>query len=195
MSESLLRKEFKKSDVERVRNLVRGTYGNSTKDVVGYSSKADLEKHKEGDVWEEDGKSWTIEDGLKVSVSKLSRARELVKLPLTCPKCGGRMGTRLDKKMYPIHGVCFNCVTKFEDELRRAGLYKEYEKQMMENNMKSFLIDLKSKVKALKENPDVEVVTDEGSLEKWGRLSDSILDGLDKQIEALSEHVTNYSVD
>lgn len=188
MSDSLLRKEFKKSDVERVRNLVRGNYDNSTKSIVGFSGESYQEKHKEGDVWEEDGKTWTIEDGVRVSVSKLSRARELVRIPLTCPKCGKTMNTRLDKKMYPIHGMCFDCVTKFEDGLRRAGLYKQYEEEMIKGNIKSFVADLKERINAMRNDTKVEITTDEGSVEDWGRVSTMLLDGLDEWASLLLEH-------
>lgn len=62
MSESLLKKEFKQSDVQRVRNLVNKDYTSTTKQQSGY--KKAIEHHKEGDVWEENGKNWTIKNGL-----------------------------------------------------------------------------------------------------------------------------------
>ena len=48
MSESLLKKEFKHSDVQRVRNLVNKDFSAKTKDQVGY--KKISEYHKEGDI-------------------------------------------------------------------------------------------------------------------------------------------------
>ena len=49
MSESLLKKEFKKSDVERVRNLVNKDFTAKTKTQLGY--RKSTEHHMEGDIW------------------------------------------------------------------------------------------------------------------------------------------------
>ena len=62
----MLKKEFKKKDVERVRNLIQGKSGNSSETQIGYSKKT--EDHKEGDVWEEERKTWTIKKGIKQTI-------------------------------------------------------------------------------------------------------------------------------
>src|SRR6056300_301830 len=140
MSESLLKKEFKHSDVQRVRNLVNKDFSAKTKDQVGY--KKISEYHKEGDIWEENGKEWTIKNGLKQNITKLDKAKLVNRIPLTCPKCNGPLRHHLAKKMYRIHGFCFDCTVDYEASLRKAGLYEQYEKQMMQNNMNGFLKDL-----------------------------------------------------
>ena len=68
--ENVLKKEFNKRDVERMRNLVKGNAGDRTTQSIGYSKKQEI--HKEGDVWEENDRTWTIENGLKQNVTKLS---------------------------------------------------------------------------------------------------------------------------
>ena len=70
MSDSLLKKTFQKKDVERIRNLVKGKSGDRITSGVGYN-KSSVEDHKEGDVWEANGKTWTIRDGIKENVTKL----------------------------------------------------------------------------------------------------------------------------
>ena len=45
--ESTLKKEFKKSDVQRMRNLITGKSGDRTQILGGWESKK--EDHKEGD--------------------------------------------------------------------------------------------------------------------------------------------------
>ena len=67
MSDSVLKKEFQKRDVERLRNLVKGKHGDRTTMGIGYSGKV-REDHKEGDVWKERGKTWTIRDGIKENI-------------------------------------------------------------------------------------------------------------------------------
>ena len=54
--DSLLKKEFKQSDVQRVRNLVNKDFTSKTKIQTGYSKNN--KRYKEGDVWEEGSKTW-----------------------------------------------------------------------------------------------------------------------------------------
>ena len=101
--ESLLKKEFKQRDVERARNLVNKDFSAKTVDGIGYQ-KAYV-AYSEGDVWEENGRTWTIKDGIKQTVTKLDRIKKLTRIPLLCPKCSQPTKNPLDKKMYPLHGM------------------------------------------------------------------------------------------
>ena len=58
-----LKKDFQERDVQRLRNLIQGKYGEKTRSSVGFTNKQEF--HKEGDVWVENGRTWTIEDGIK----------------------------------------------------------------------------------------------------------------------------------
>lgn len=163
--DSLLKKEFKKSDVQRVRNIVNKDFSGKTKQQSGYTKK--VERHKEGDVWEENGKNWTIKNGIKQNITKLDAAKKAVKIPLACPNCGKAMRHHLDKKMYKIHGFCFDpCTVNYEAELRKAGLYEAYEKRMMQGNMKAFISDIEQW--ALTELIQKDTfVTEQGHVEDW----------------------------
>ena len=59
----MLKKQFKERDVQRLRNLVTHKYGNKTTQGIGYTKPQEF--HNEGDEWEEDGRKWTIKNGLK----------------------------------------------------------------------------------------------------------------------------------
>jgi hypothetical protein len=85
MSDSVLKKEFQKRDVERLRNLVAGKHGSKTTVGVGYQIEQE-EIHKEGDIWENKGKTWTIRDGIRENVTKLDKFKQAA-VPLFCPKC------------------------------------------------------------------------------------------------------------
>ncbi len=61
MSENVLKKEFKEKDVQRLRNLVQGKYGEKATMGTGYTKKQEF--HEEGDVWEEDGFDPDATDG------------------------------------------------------------------------------------------------------------------------------------
>lgn len=187
MSESLLKKSFQEKDIQRARNIIAGKYGNSTQTVVGFSRTEDI--HEEGDVWEQDGKTWTIEDGVRVSVSKLSRARKLHQIPLVCPKCGKPMTSRLDKKFYPLHGICYDCLVRFEDDLKRAGLYKDYEKALLKNNIKAFTEELKQRLEDMKNDLDVKLVTENGEVENWGHISNRLIEDVSEWASILEERM------
>ena len=190
MNESLLKKEFRQSDVERVRNLVNKDYTGKTKLQVGYQKK--FTRHKEGDVWEENGKKWTIKNGIKQNITKLDKVKKLARVPLACPKCGGSMKHHLAKKMYKIHGFCFDCTVDYESKLREAGLYEEYEKNLIQGNIKTFLSNIESYTLALINNKS-DYVTEQGDVEDWKNNSsvqkEKLLENLQTYIDIVSKHV------
>ena len=65
----MLKKEFNPKDVNRARNLItkKGNQGSNTQS--GY--KKSTQDYKEGDIWEERGKKWTIKNGIKQTINKL----------------------------------------------------------------------------------------------------------------------------
>ena len=185
--ESLLKKEFKERDVKRARNLINKDFTSSTRVGTGYSKV--LEYHSEGEIWEEDGKQWTIQNGVKRNISKLEGIKKLAKIPLRCPKCGGPMEHWLAKKMYKIHGFCFDpCTVEYEAALRRAGLYEAYEKRMMQGNIKEFIKDMEAWVRESLEE-SITFVTEQGDVEDWkdtGRVrKDRIMEELQDYIKLL----------
>ena len=191
MSESLLKKEFKKSDVQRVRNLVNKDYTAATKTQTGYKKASQY--HVEGDIWEENGKTWTIKNGLKQNVTKLDSAKKAVRIPLRCPNCGGSMKHHLAKKMYKIHGFCFDpCTVEYEASLRKAGLYEQYEKRMMSGNIAGHIKDLEEWILDSFQDGN-SYVTEEGDVEDWGGISNEykkkILDDLKNYTDLLRKHI------
>lgn len=188
--ESLLKKEFKQSDVQRVRNIVNKDFTAKTKSQIGYQKT--YKHYKEGDVWEESGKTWTIKNGIRQNITKLDSAKKLARMPLCCPKCNNRMNKRLDSKMYKIHGFCFDCVIEYETSLQKAGLFEEYERKMTQGNIKAFITDIEAWITESLENK-MSFVTEQGDVEDWGDLSntykDKIRADLTKYLDLLREHV------
>jgi uncharacterized protein (UPF0128 family) len=80
MSETQLNKNLTREDLQRMRNIISGNTANATRIQTGYTKKH-IERN-EGDIWEENGKTWTINNGLKQTVTKHDKLRELVKMPL-----------------------------------------------------------------------------------------------------------------
>ena len=47
----MLKKEFKRKDVDRMRNLITGNVNDSSETQIGYTKK--IVERKEGDIWKE----------------------------------------------------------------------------------------------------------------------------------------------
>jgi len=189
-NESLLKKEFKKSDVERVRNLVNKDFTAGTKQQTGY--KKSIKKYVEGDIWEDGGRQWTIKNGVKQNITKLDSAKKALRVPLRCPNCGGPMKHHLAKKMYKVHGFCFDpCTVEMEANLRKAGLYKKYEERMMQGNLKAFANDVEQWALDLVNTQDT-FVTEAGDIEDWqsNKAKDrDILKNVRQYVSHLSGHI------
>ena len=163
-NESVLKKEFKQRDVERLRNLVKGKYGERTTVGVGYQKAKEF--HKEGDIWEEDGRQWTIKNGVKQNITKLDSAKQGVVLPLFCPKCSKSMKPHLDKQWFIINGHCYNCQVDYEFQLRKEGKFEEMEKQVVNDHLDGITKDFEVWFDEMINSKDT-FVTEAGDVEKW----------------------------
>ena len=188
--ESLLKKEFKHSDVQRVRNIVKKDFTAKTKLQSGYSKAHKAQK--EGDIWEESGKTWTNKNGIKQNVTKFDAAKKAVRVPLACPKGNGTMNHRIHKKMYKIHGFCFDCTINYEAELRKAGLFEKYEKSMIQGNMRAFSRDLSEWVDMYVQSTQT-FVTEQGVIEDWKgnakAQNDKVLNNLKEYLAIIDDHL------
>ena len=186
MGESLLKKEFKSKDVNRARNLITKDFSGKTVDGTGYE-KAYV-AYKEGDIWEENGRTWTIRGGIKQNITKLDKAKKALQMPLKCPKCGGPLKHPLAQKMYKIHGFCFDpCTVEYEAELRKAGLYEQYEKSMMQGGVRAFARDIEQWVLDSINQTDT-FVTEQGDIEDWNNNS---VEFKKKALENLEDFLTH----
>jgi hypothetical protein len=191
-NESLLKKEFKERDVQRLRNLVSKNYSDKTVTQVGYN-KEQIE-HTEGDVWENNGKTWTIKNGIKMTVTKLDLVKKTLQVPLKCPTCSCAMNKgRLDKHMYSIHKQCSDCVIKKETELKRIGKFEEYQQNIIKRGveyhikeMENILLELSLGIKS------ESFITENGDIEEWkGRGIDEkeITQGIQEYIKNLKDNI------
>lgn len=189
MSESMLQKDFKSSDVNRMRNLISKNYGDKTVVQVGYVKSK--EEHKEGDIWEENGKKWTIKNGVKQSLTRFDELKKALFLPLTCPSCGKPIKeSTLNKKMYSIHKKCANCVIEYETKLKVEGKYDEYQKSMIIDGVKSHIKDLEEILLDINLNGmDESIVTESGDVENWvgGDMKEKVSKELQDYIIKLKE--------
>ena len=192
MEESMLQREFKGKDVQRMRNIITKDYTAKTTTQIGYS-KAQID-HKEGDIWDESGKQWTIKNGIKQTVTRFDKLKESIHLPLTCPNCNKAMrGDRLNKKMWPIHKMCFDCVISMETELKSNGQYEAYTRGLITGGVKAHIKDLEDVMLELALNDNNEsFVTEAGDVEKWagkGIDKQKITTELQEYIQKLKEYI------
>ena len=162
--ESVLKKQFKEKDVQRLRNLVQGKYGEKTRSSVGFTKKQEF--YKEGDIWEIEGRTWTIKDGIKQNITKLDKAKKTHTMPLFCPKCGKLM-KRVDKPYYNIHKYCLDCHARFEDKLKAEGKYEEHYKNINNKIIDGRIEEFKQYVKDKLEESNESFVSENGEVEKW----------------------------
>ena len=124
-----MKKGIKESNVQRMRNLVSGNYSSKTKISSGYTKTT--KDYKEGDIWEENGKQWTIKRGIKRTVG-------------------------------------LTCVTKWEHQMIKDGVYDEWHKQFDEANFNAYIDDIQQEFEQwLQTRESKQYITEAGKIEDW----------------------------
>ena len=185
-----LKKEFSKQEVTRMRNIVKGKTGDITQTQIGFKKAS--EHHKEGDIWEEDGRKWTIKDGIKQNITKLDKAKKAHMMPLMCPSCNQVMKKRNDKVYYKIHKMCFDCVNIMESRMMRDGTFQDYEKTIKNNEIDNMIKDFKAFIDYKLTEGSQGYVAENGDIERWvGKIDTGRVDEYVKEtveyLESLKE--------
>jgi hypothetical protein len=190
MNDNVLKKEFTKKDVQRARNLITGDAGARTTEGVGYKKK--YEHRVEGDVWEENGRKWTIKNGLKQNITKMDKFKKMGKMPLFCPECNTLMNDGLDKKVYPAYQKCLNCVVDYEAELKKQGKDKEYFEGLHNSHISNIQKEYTNFINdKLTESSD-GYITEKGDKENWrGGIAK---EQLEKELQEGMEFLENLKV-
>ena len=93
-------------------------------------------------------------EGVKESggdkISHLTDIMKEARMPWFCPDCKKVMKQRLDDKFWRIFGHCFDCQIQFENKLRIAGTYKEWEENKIRELANNIWGDTKAFSKKLK---------------------------------------------
>jgi hypothetical protein len=169
-----------------------GKKGASTNTQVGY--KKETKEYKEGDVWTENKKTWTIKNGIKQTISKLDAIKKEVFMPLCCPKCNKVMKKRLDKPNYRIHKKCYNCVIEFEHklQLQSQDKYLEYLKNLEIKNSFDILKETEEQLLGLVNNiSNKSYVSEDGVIERWvgGKNKKTLIDKVKSEFKIERENL------
>lgn len=144
------------------------------------SEKKSFVEHKEGDVWEESGKTWTIKNGIKKTVTKMEALRKQIITPLACPKCETNMRSNVHRWAWNVYRMCFNCVVDMEHEITKAGKLEEYTKALYRANMESFYGDLEQFIEEFSKEK-AHIVTEDGVKENWVDNTEKVVEKIGKE--------------
>lgn len=184
MSEHLKKEFTNDSELQRMRNIIQKKFGERTKVQKGYE-KQYLER-KEGEIWEEGGKYWTIKNSIKVSYSPTEVIRDMIKIPLWCPTCNGNINSNYDKKMFKIYGHCFSCQLKIETNMKIEGTFEKFEEESIKSNLKTIIKNVEEEIEDyLKDTNQSTILTSEGHVEDWTGKEDK--ENIVKDIKELTE--------
>ena len=161
--------------IEKIKEILSDSM--KGRKVMGYEKKQI--EHVEGDMWEESGKTWTIKNGLKQTITKFDEIRSQIFMPLTCPICNQPMNKRIDKKFWSL-------------KKRIDGTFVDYEKEQVRLNRVNYLNDLKSSLyEYIREYRKSNFMTEAGVEEEWisGMSEEELTKIIDSQINIFEERL------
>jgi len=179
------------SNLGRVKNILAGDYTSKSKSSVGYEKST--RRHKEGDVWEENGRTWTIKNGIKQNVTKLDSARKSLQIPFKCPHCETQLKNELHKHSFKATGKCYNCIAKEETEMRLNGTFYDYSTELYKKNVLAWLEEKRLQFEEFINNPETlrGFVTERGDVEDWygGMDVDKLREQFQKEYDEIKQQI------
>ena len=108
-------------------------------------------------------------------------------LPLFCPCCTNLMKNRYDKQFYIQYNRCFNCQIDFETNIRKLGLWEEYEKNIINSDIEHTIKDYTEWIDEIINNDTNDsFVTEAGDIENWvGSSKKKLLENKEETIKYL----------
>tara|TARA_B100000029_G_C17463791_1_gene919490 strand:+ start:46 stop:597 length:552 start_codon:yes stop_codon:yes gene_type:complete len=169
---------------ERQNKALKSILRGETPEKRIFVAQEDLEFKKKFD---EEAKEEQKRIDEKLEITKEAR------MPWFCPECEKVMKRRLDNKMWYLHGHCFDCQVKTENEMRIKGTYDEWAEKKVIANKLAWIKEQKQGIKEFKEqkaptifnqiNPDGHSV----EKEKWDVNREKIIEQADEALEHLQK--------
>ena len=126
-------------------------------------------------------------------ISRLSDIMKEARMPWFCPDCKKVMKQKLDDKFWRIFGHCFDCQIQFENKLRIAGTYKEWEENKIRENKIAYIKDQIQAIEEWKNMKGPEFYNNVGvnypelEKEKWDVDMDKVRKEADEAIKKFTE--------
>jgi hypothetical protein len=96
------------------------------------------------------------------------------------------MKHKYDKPFYIQYKRCYGCQIEFETELRRLGLWDEYEKNIINNDIDNLIVDFESWMEDLINESNQSYITEAGDVERWiGSSKQRLLESKEETIKYL----------
>ena len=166
-----------------------------SKNTFGY--EAPREKHKIGDVWEDEFWRYEQMDGF---ISKTGKNHEIyqdirnyLKSKSECQnsECEKQKFGPTDRMIISQTGYCVDCLAKFEVDIKLEGLWESYEKWRMMRKAIAVAEDAKKQIEqGIKDlKPHYEFVQENGTIEKW--TLPKPMDEMKKEMEEEIQNIDN----
>lgn len=171
-----MKKAKGKSNISIVRDMLNGERPFTQ---IGYEGEKEkpISERKVGEIWEDKkGKKWIKSEfgGARSYNPQADLIKEEINKKWICKRCEKSLRfshTKHDEKMLNKTGICFDCITEYETELRFKGLFKDYEKKKILENQLSYAKDMRVKLKEsfkyTKDNKVLTYVNSNGMVEEW----------------------------
>ena len=177
----------KLKNIKAVKEMLGGEHKTQTKKTISFTDKVFV-KREVGETWTDDkGQKWEQRKGYKVKVGKMAKLRQELKSFPNCNKetCTMTEPGTADLKMKAIHGMCLDCVTLMEYDLKQKGEYEEYERKKMLANAEAWLKQAELEKEVLKTTLKASFVNEDGSIEEWaeGMSEDELVSKIDNDFE------------
>ena len=168
-------KERREKTIKKINEIMKGSniVKKTPSFVFSFYTPKKEEERKVGDRWEEDGYEWEQRNGYKIRLPKIDR-EDIggLDMPTFCPVCKTkRLKHWLDIKMWKVNGRCMDCTAAMENEMILNGTYKEYERQRIMANIRSFYYDVKTGLEDYINSLDATYVNAEGEIERWDKVN------------------------
>jgi hypothetical protein len=174
-------KDFSKKYMHPTRrklvNMVMSGGEYETNRTISFSKEKEEIKRSIGDVWEDtDGSIWEQKEFGKIKKSKLTDTMSNVREYLSSlNRCKGEVCEKngkygpTDKKLITKTGYCSFCLVSKESNIKKDGLWEDYETYRITTNMISHGREILSQLNQAYTDAkqEYEYVNEDGSVEKW----------------------------
>jgi hypothetical protein len=96
------------------------------------------------------------------------------------------MKNKNDKLFYIQYKRCFNCQIDFETDIRKQGLWEEYEKNIINSDLDNLIEDYSVWMDEVINSSNESFITENGDVERWvGSSKKKLLESKEETIKYL----------